>query len=140
MRRPITLLLTACTALAACDDGESPLSPGGDPTPAVGGIWAGDLAAAPVPGGVTLGNNTTRRVHYTAFERGFAARASWAPCVRSDCPGLAPGERRTLRGSDIPGVDAANREVVVYWYHVVSGRDGTLVPDSVRTVVSRVGG
>ena len=141
MRRSLTLLLTACTALAAaCDDGTSTLSPEDGPTPNVGGIWAGNLAVTSVPGGITLGNNTTRRVHYLAFERGFAARASWVPCVRSDCPGLAPAEQRTLRAADIPGVDAANREVVVYWYHVVDGRGGQPVPDSVRSVIGRVGG
>ena len=141
MRRSLTLLLTACTALAAaCDDGVSPLSPEDGPTPSVGGIWAGNLAVSPVPGGIVLGNNTTRRVHYIALERGYAARALWAPCVRSDCAGLAPGERRTLRAADIAGVDAANREVVVYWYHVVAGRDGQPTADSIRTVVTRVGG
>ena len=141
MRRSMTsLLLTVCAALAACSDGVSAVSPEDGPTPSVGGIWAGNLAVAPVPGGITLGNNTTRRVHYTALERGYAARALWAPCVRSDCPGLAPAEQRTLRAADIPGVDAANREVVIYWYHVVEGRDGQPTADSIRTVVSRVGG
>ena len=141
MRRSPTLLLTACTALAAaCDDGASTVSPEDGPTPSVGGIWAGTLAVSSAPGGVTLGNNTTRRVHYIALERGYAARALLAPCVRSDCAGLAPGERRTLRAADIAGVDAANREVVVHWYHVVAGRDGQPTADSIRTVVTRVGG
>jgi hypothetical protein len=141
MRRSLTLLLTACTALAAaCDDGASTLAPEDGPTPNLGGIWAGNLAVTSVPDGITLGNNTTRRVHYLVLERGLAARALWAPCVRRDCPGLAPAERRTLRAADIAGVDAANREVVVYWYHVVDGRDGQPTADSIRTVVARVGG
>jgi hypothetical protein len=141
MRRPTTLLLTAlCALVAGCDDGDSTiLSPDGPASPAVGGIWAGNLAVAPTAGGITLGNNTTRRVHYQVLERNFAALALWGPCTAPTCPGLAPGERRTIPAADISGIQAGRREVVVYWFHVVAGRDGALVPDSIRTVVSRVG-
>jgi hypothetical protein len=142
MRRPTTLLLAALCALAAasCDDGDSSvLTPADDATPSVGGIRAGNLAVASAPGGITLGNNTTRRVHYHIMERNFATLALWGPCTAPTCPGLAPGERRTIRAADIPGVQAGRREVVVYWFHVVAGRDGALVPDSMRTVVARLG-
>ena len=140
-------------ALAACDDGApapapapasvtEPTGPAPAPTPAVGGIWAGAVAAEPIPGGVRIANGTTRPVGHFVIERAFAAVANWRPCVPpAACPSLAPGERRDLVGEAIVGLrpGAAEREAIVHWWHLVPDRDGALRPDSVRASVVRVG-
>jgi hypothetical protein len=94
-----------------------------------------------VPGGVALGNNSTRRVHYHVMGRDFAALALWGACTseQPDCPTLEPGGRRTVRAADVAGGDATHRDVIVYWWHAVAGRDGRLQADSIRAVVTRVG-
>jgi hypothetical protein len=148
MRPTISHLLSALAlcALAACDGGTEALTPT-DSTGATpdrggtnGGIWAGNVAVEPAPGAVVLGNNTTRPVGYAVYGREWVAAALWAPCTqRTGCPTLAIGERKTVRAADIPGIDARRREVVVYWWHLVDDRNGGLKPDSVRSVVARVG-
>ncbi|MDF1505523.1 hypothetical protein [Roseisolibacter sp. H3M3-2] len=132
------LLLLSILTLAACDDGV--VTPGGEPLPNVDGIWAGNVAVAPAPGGVVLGNNTTRPVGYFVIERELATRALWGPCTaRTGCPTVAVGERKTVPASQISGVEAGKRDVLVYWWHLVEGRDGALRPDSIRAVPARVG-
>lgn len=144
MRRfPTFLLCALALATAACDDGTDPTAgrePGPDPIVTGGGIWAGNVAVTAEPQAVVLGNNTTRPVGYAVFGREWATTALWAPCVQRSCPTLAPGERKTVRAADVPGVDAQRRDVTVYWWHLVEQRDGTLAPDSVRAVAARVGG
>jgi hypothetical protein len=136
----LRLLLPALAlAAAACDDGTT--GPADGPLPNVGGgLWAGNVTAASAPGAVVLGNNTTRPVGYFLIERELATRALWGPCTaRTGCPSIAPGERKTIPAAEIAGVGPGKRDVLVYWWHLVEGRDGTLRPDSVRAVGARVG-
>ena len=136
MRR---LLLLSILTFAACDDGTS--APGGGPLPNVGGGFsAGNVTATAAPQAVVLGNNTTRPVGYFLIERELATRALWGPCTaRTGCPGIAPGERRTIPAAQIAGVEPGKRDVIVYWWHLVEGRDGALRPDSIRSLGARVG-
>lgn len=143
---PHLLSALALCALAACNGGTATLTPT-DSTGATpdrgggGGIWAGNVVVESAAGAVILGNNTTRPVGYAVYGREWVAAALWAPCTqRTGCPTLVAGERKTIHAADIPGVDAARREVVVYWWHLVDDRNGGLKPDSVRSVVARVGG
>jgi hypothetical protein len=149
MRPTVTHLpfaLALCAA-AACASGTEALTHA-DSTGAApdrggtggGGIWAGNVAVEPAPGAVVLGNITTRPVGYVVYGREWVTAALWAPCTqRTGCPTLAAGERKTVRAAEIPGVDASRREVVVYWWHLVDDRNGGLRPDSLRSVVARVG-
>ena len=77
---------------------------------------------------------------FAVYGQQWATAALWAPCTQGDCPSLAPGERRTVRAADIPGVDARRPDVIVYWWHLVPARAGGLEVDSLRSVVARVGG
>ena len=133
------LSVLALATLAACDDGGA-LTDGTGAIEDRGGIWAGNVAVESAPGAVVLGNNTTRPVGYAVYGREWVATALWGPCIQSTgCPTLAVAERKTIRASEIPGVDASRREVVVYWWHLVDDRNGGLKPDSIRSVVARVG-
>ncbi|GLC24748.1 hypothetical protein [Roseisolibacter agri] len=144
MRHTLTSVLGALAlgALAACGDGDAltPTDSAGADVDRGGGIWAGNVAVESAPGAVVLGNNTTRPVGYAVYGREWVAAALWGPCVqRTGCPTLAVAERKTVRASEIPGIDATRREVVVYWWHLVDDRNGGLKPDSIRSVVARVG-
>ena len=124
------------SVLAACGgSSDSPAAPdlGGTPS---GGIWAGNVAVESVAGAVRAGNNTTRPVGYAVFAREILPVINWRPCTeRTGCPTIAPGERRTIPAADIPGINAGGRgDVVLYWWHLVEGRDGRLEPDSIRAV------
>lgn len=137
----LALAALALAALVACDDGGlTPTDSTGALEGRGGGARAGSVAVEPAPGGVVLGNNTTRPVGYAVYGHEWVAAALWGPCVRrTGCPTLAVAERRTVRAADIPGIDARRREVVVYWWHLVDDRNGGLEPDSIRSVVARVG-
>ena len=140
---PTTLTALALAVLTACGSGAvTPTDSTGaaEDRGSSGGIWAGNVAVESAPGAVVLGNNTTRPVGYAVYGREWVAAALWAPCTqRTGCPTLAVAERKTVRASEIAGVDASRREVVVYWWHLVEDRNGGLTPDSVRSVVARVG-
>ena len=134
------LLLPALAALAACgDSAAAPAAPdlGSAPT---SGIWAGNVAVEGLPGAIRAGNNTTRPVGYAVFAREILPVINWRPCTeRTGCPTIGVGERRTIAGADIPGIGAGGRgEVVLYWWHLVEGRDGRMQPDSIREVGSAV--
>jgi hypothetical protein len=133
------LLPALALAAGACDDGAT--APGDGPLPNVGGgFWAGNVTATGAPQAVVLGNNTTRPVGYFLIEGELAMRALWAPCTaRTGCPSIAPGERRTIPAAQIAGVAPGKRDVIVYWWHLVEGRDGALRPDSIRSLGARVG-
>ena len=145
MRPTLTAIASLVLAAAAACGGSGALTPT-DSAGAIedrggsGGIWAGNVAVESAPGAVILGNNTTRPVGYAVYGREWVAAALWAPCTqRTGCPTLAVAERKTVRAADIAGVDASRREVVVYWWHLVDDRNGGLKPDSIRSVVARVG-
>ena len=137
---PTTLTALALAVLTACGSGAVTPTDSTGAAEDRGGIWAGNVAVESAPGAVILGNNTTRPVGYAVYGREWVAAALWAPCTqRTGCPTLVAGERKTVRASEIAGVDASRREVVVYWWHLVDDRNGGLKPDSVRSVVARVG-
>ena len=128
------------SALAACgESSNAPAAPdlGGAPA---GGIWAGNVVVEGLTGAVRAGNNTTRPVGYAVFAREILPVINWRPCTeRTGCPTIAPGERRTIAAADIPGINEGGRgEVVLYWWHLVEGRDGRLEPDSIRAVSATV--
>jgi len=141
--RPTLPLLASALVLAAAACGSGAVTPTDSTDAAVdrgGGIWAGNVAVESAPGAVILGNNTTRPVGYAVYGQQWVTAALWGPCTqRTGCPTLAVAERKTVRASEIPGVDASRRDVVVYWWHLVDDRNGGLKPDSIRSVVARVG-
>ena len=128
------------SALAACGEtADAPAAPdlGGAPT---GGIWAGNVVVEGLPGAVRAGNNTTRPVGYAIFAREILPVINWRPCTeRTGCPTIGVGERRTIPAAEIPGINEGGKgEVVLYWWHLVEGRDGRLAPDSIRAVEATV--
>ena len=142
MRRSIAAIAPFLLAAVTACGGSGALTPTDSTgvTEDRGGIWAGNVAVESAPDAVVLGNNTTRPVGYAVYGREWVAAALWAPCTqRTGCPTLAVAERKTVRAADIPGIDANRREVVVYWWHLVDDRNGGLKPDSIRSVVARVG-
>jgi hypothetical protein len=141
-RAAATLSLLALAGLAACGPREpAPVTPEDRATPSTSaGIWAGNVTAEPIAGGVRLGNNTTRQVGYFLIEKEFAMVANWRPCVPpASCPTLAPGERRAITGEDVVGLKNGRGEVIVHWWHYTTGRDGRVSPDSIRASTVRVG-
>lgn len=128
------------SALAACGEKtDAPSAPDLGATP-TGGIWAGNVVLEGLSGAVRAGNNTTRPVGYAVFATEILPVINWRPCTeRTGCPTIAPGERRTIADDDIPGIgDGGRGEVVLYWWHLVEGRDGRVAPDSIREVRTTV--
>lgn len=122
--------------LAACGDAAEPASaPDLGSTPNAGGIWAGIVTVDAAAGALRAKNDTERPIGYAVFARDILPVINWRPCVeRTGCPSIVQGERRTIPGSDIPGLQDGKGDVVFYWWHLVQGRDGRLQPDSVRAV------
>jgi hypothetical protein len=136
--RALGAALLVAVAAACGPRTERSVAPDLDASPA-GGVWAGNVTAEAVRGALRVGNNTTRPVGYAVFAREVLPVIRWAPCTeRSGCPSVAPGERLTIPGSDITGLRDGRGEVVLYWWHLVEGRDGRLQPDSVREVGARL--
>ena len=103
-----------------------------------GGIWAGTVTAQGTGTGLRVNNSTTKPIGYFVVETELAMRIRWAPCTEpTGCRTIAPGET-VIPASDIPGVDATNRTVHFYWWHLVADRDGKLQPDSVRSTTVRL--
>ena len=136
-----TVFLALGLGAAACSK-TMPTDSVGDVSPittgANGGIWAGNVAVQGVGTGLRVNNSTTKPIGYFVVETELAMRIRWAPCTEATgCKTIAPGET-VIPASEIPGVDASNRTVHFYWWHLVADRDGKLQPDSVRSTTVRL--
>ena len=102
------------------------------------------LETAPLPttfvaavrdGQLELTNGTSAPVFTFIVGREMAKVVRWAPCVEPfECPPIAPGATRRVALPQGPG-GAAEREALVNWWHRATGPDGTMQPDSIRTIV-----
>ena len=95
----------------------------------------GEVAATADSRVLRLTNRTARPAFTFVIGREIAATVLWAPCVdAARCPPIAPSATRDLPYRD--GLIADDeREALVHWWHADAGADGTLRPDSIRTIV-----
>jgi hypothetical protein len=102
-----------------------------------GGIWAGNVLVQSTGTGLRVNNNTTRPIGYFAIESRTAERVRWAPCVTAtNCATIPPGEGVISAGEIMGATRGSN--ILFYWWHLVPGTDGTLQPDSMRTVTVKL--
>lgn len=82
---------------------------------------------------VRVTNGTRRPVFTFVVGRSALTRILWGPCADAvRCPPpIAPRATRTEPRSQML-LDADDREVVVHWWHAVTGPDGLPRPDSIR--------
>jgi hypothetical protein len=138
MLRP-TIFLALGLAAAACSEpaptDAMPRTTTG--STANGGIWAGNVRVQSTGTGLRVNNNTTRPIGYFAIESKTAERVRWAPCVTAtNCATIAPGEAVVSAGEIIGAVKGS--DILFHWWHLVPGTDGTLQPDSIRSVTVRL--
>ena len=138
MRTSISLL--ALSVLAACVDPTRTAAEDRTPAPSsgTGGIWAGFVRADASRDGITIANSTERPVGYFISERETLAVLNWRPCTPSAsgpaCPTVIQGERKLVPWKDVVGARDERKQYVVFWWHLVAGRNGALQPDSMRTI------
>lgn len=74
-------------------------------------------------------NHRPGDIYYAAV--GENALVLIGPCVRPDCPRLAPGEVRTIPFAEIPAPDSPR--LLLHWWARI-GAEGAAVPGPVRTI------
>jgi hypothetical protein len=135
-----TIFLALSLAAAACNEpaptDATPRTATGT-TASPGGIWAGNVLVQSTGTGLRVNNNTTRAIGYFAIDAKTAERVRWAPCVTATgCAAIAPGEAVVSAGEIIGA--AKGSDILFYWWHLVPGADGTLQPDSIRSVTVKL--
>jgi hypothetical protein len=127
-------MLAALVSLAAC---------GGAGTEPVEhtSIWSGSVQVAASASGLVVHNDTEAPIAYFVVDAADAPLVDWAPCAdtSASCLRLAPGGPHLVPASRIVGYTDATREVIFYWWHVVSATDGKMRPDVVRSTHVRLG-
>lgn len=125
MRKSLVLAAFFLAALlAGCSSSPGPLDPAVPLNVAVASSQS-----------LRLENASSRPIFYLVMERGFAARANWAPCTSpAECPRVEAHGQTRVDYSRIAGYEPGAREAIVYWWHLVQ-RDGGWVVDHVRSVV-----
>jgi hypothetical protein len=92
------------------------------------GIPDEDFRVAPVEDGIQVANESRDDLFFQGLDPD--ALALWAgphaatECVEPDCPHVAPGEIVVLPWNEIIGWGKATTRVTVYWWWVVSDREG----------------
>ena len=104
-----------------------------------GSLWAGMVSVVATDAGLRVQNDTPAPIAYTAIDP--TSLIDWAPCanVTPACVRLAPGGPHLVPSGEILGLTPGTREVIFYWWHVVRAEDGSLRPDSLRSVHVQVG-
>jgi hypothetical protein len=122
MRSASAVLLLCAAAMGACSD---PTTFGS------AGVEVRIDAA-----GIEILNQRNRNIHHFAVDRNTAALIQWAACDQpSQCPGLAPGERKRVPSADVYGWGASD-EVIVYWWHLLPRTEGGFRVDSIRHIIA----
>lgn len=94
---------------------------------------AGGVEARVYKDGVTIANGTPDSIGYVVFDADVFARVGWLPCVAPECPWIQPKESAKVLAQDVwewRGSEA----LLVFWWHAVPFKDGTLAADSVRVI------
>jgi hypothetical protein len=99
-----------------------------------------EVTAVREAGGLRLVNQTERPIAFTVFEREFAARVQFAPCVDPSpgCLRLAPGASILVPYAEIGGYTSGAREAIVHWWHVVPDGAGGYRAEAIRSEVVRL--
>jgi hypothetical protein len=114
------LLTTAAVlALVACSD------------PA--GVTADGVSVRVETDGLVMENRRAEKIFYLVMDQGALALALWAPCVRPDCPAIAPGETTRIDKPDVLGWGDSDI-LVAHWWQVVTGPGGEPKAGSVRSI------
>ena len=119
-RGPLIGALAGLTLIAACGRGVVP------PEPAAETAVAPNVTAARAAGGLRIVNAGDEPLALAVFERDFAARASFAPCIDPGpgCVRLPSGGSIVVPYAQITGYTTEAKAVVVYTWRVVPGRSG----------------
>lgn len=80
---------------------------------------------------VLIRNDRSAKIVFMVLDGAFAARVNWVACADPACEGVPPGDSRRIPLNQIGGHGESNY-LIVHWWHVVHGSDGTLQPDSIR--------
>ena len=120
---PRALIVAACLILApACSD---PTSPGAE---GVGAEIRGEA--------MTVVNLRSHAIYYFAVDGSDAPLILWGPCTDPDqCPRVEPRGSRAIPLDEIGFWEPTSTVALLYWWHLVPAGDGTLAPDSIRTLV-----
>lgn len=118
-------------ALVAC--GNSPEVAAGPASPEIAGTDFEARATAP---GLELTNHGSDAVYYRALDPLSLALSAPIPCeTPTDCPRISPRSRVTVPFEEaIVGYRADTERALVYWWHFVPQRDGSVAADEVSTV------
>ena len=93
-------------------------------------VEIGGVEAVVQGGEIEITNWTSEPVFTFVIGRELAALALWGPCVdAAKCPPIPAGGQRRV------AFPAGEKEALVYWWHAVPARDGSLRPDSIRAGV-----
>ena len=92
----------------------------------------GGVVARVRPGEIEIANLTERPVYKFVIGRDLSALADWIPCVNPQlCDAIQPREAARVP-YPAPGIDAREREALVYWWHLAPNATGGFRPDSMR--------
>ncbi len=97
----------------------------------------GHLTITDEPSGLRLENHTDEPIAFTAFDRGYAARIQFAPCLDTSpsCLRLPARTSIVVPYNDIGGYSPHTREVILYWWHLVPDPAGGYRADEIRATV-----
>lgn len=103
--------------------------------PETQGIQAGFVSVTPAAAGLVVVNQTERPVYFIAFERETGTRTDFRPCTGGvGCPTVAQGESVTYPWSSVLGAAPDRPSYLLYWWHTVTGSDGTIRAGTMQNV------
>ena len=107
------------------------------PQPPEPPVSAHDVAAVRAGEALAIRNQGSDPLALSVFDRDFAARALFSPCIDpgSSCVRLPAGGELRIPVTKIAGYSPSTREVVVYTWRVVADGRGGFRADSVQARV-----
>ncbi|HEU4631094.1 MAG TPA: hypothetical protein VFS08_15185 [Gemmatimonadaceae bacterium] len=117
--RPVRLVIVALLLAAACARNSAAPEEGRAARATANGV-----TAERVRGGVRLTNGTTTDIGYVVVDRGWLAVLALCDDGPARCPHVAPGTAIIVPDTQIGGLSADTRELVVYWWRWVDGGTG----------------